>query len=92
MFAYRLLYACVFFGNSKRRPAECGYFNYLVFKVQMREAESPPYESTISEKPPDLSRRRICNNVKVFRHAFQNEITHTAAHQICDESVIAKSV
>ena len=61
-------------------------------ELHMRETESSADDPAVAEQLLDLMRMGRRSNIKILRAASQQEIAHTAAHQIRDVVVFVQAI
>ena len=72
--------------------AECRRLYHLVAKPDMREAEAPPDEEAIAERPLDFVRLCRSPDVEVLGLAPHQKIAHAATHEIGGIAEIGEAI
>jgi len=67
-------------------------FNNLPPKAHMRQPEAPTNQATVIKELTHLYRRGIGRHIKILRLPTEQQITHTAAHQIALVAAVLESV
>ena len=78
--------------GRKGSPAERGYFQDFILKMEMGQPETATYEKAVAKKPPDLPGCGICGYVEVLGYPLQKQVADTSPNQIGDKAVSMKSV
>ncbi len=69
-----------------------GHLDDLTLEVDVGKAKAPPHKTAVAEQPLYLARGGIGNHVEILRLPSQQQVTHTAAHEIADKAVVFQAV
>jgi hypothetical protein len=90
-----VIVACLFrvrVVGGESSPAERGYFQNFILKMEMGQPETATYETTIAKKPLDFTGCGVCGYIEVFGGSIQEEVADTSPYQAGDKAVIMESV
>ena len=78
--------------GRESRPAECGYFQDFILKMEMGQPETATYETTVAKKPPDFDGCGVCGYVEVLGGSLQEQVADTSPYQVGYKALIVESV
>jgi hypothetical protein len=87
--------ACLFRGRVIGRegsPAERGYFQDFILKMEMGQPETATYEKAIAKKPLDLGRSGVCGYVEVLGGSAQEQVADTSTYKVGNKTVVMEPV
>ena len=69
-------------------PAERGYFQDFVLKMEMGQPETAAYETAVAKEPLDLAGCGVRGYVEVLGGSPQEQVADTSPYQVGDEAVV----
>jgi hypothetical protein len=73
-------------------PAECGYFQDFILKMEMGQPKTATYEEAVAKKPPDLAWCGVCGYVEVLGGSTQKQVADTPPNKVGDKALIMEAV